>query len=88
MDDTELDGIMSRLAVGLSRARFERGLSRVELMGHTGLSHTAIVKVEHAQSAPTVKTLVKLADALKPEGATTGEFLGRLLGAAVDDADR
>jgi transcriptional regulator with XRE-family HTH domain len=61
-EDSDL--LLSQIGLRILRRRQELGLSQKELADRLGIAQTNVARIEHGQQNLTVRTLVKLAEAL------------------------
>lgn len=59
------DKTLRKVADNMRKARYEAGLTQLELAKKSGLSTNYISRIERADVSPTIETLEKLAKALK-----------------------
>jgi transcriptional regulator with XRE-family HTH domain len=59
------DKTLRKVADNVRKARYEAGLTQLELAKKSGLSTNYISRIERADVSPTIETLEKLAKALK-----------------------
>jgi HTH-type transcriptional regulator / antitoxin HipB len=74
------DLLLSQIGLRILRRRQELGLSQKDLGDRLGIAQTNVARIEHGQQNLTVRTLVKLAEAL---GVTAAELFA---GTALPDA--
>ena len=58
------DALLRKIGLRILRRRQELGLTQQQLADKLGVSATNITRIEHGEQNVTIRTLVKLADAL------------------------
>lgn len=65
MEDAAADEIIARVAQRLRRVREAKGMSMNQVASLAGLDQVAISRIEKGERSPTLRTLLKIADALE-----------------------
>lgn len=65
MDDAQADEIIAKLAQRLKEAREAKGLSMNALAALAGMDQVAVSRIEKGERSPTLRTALKLSDALE-----------------------
>lgn len=69
MKDAEADAQVAIIVERLKALRIEQGMSLNQLSELAGISHVGIMKIEAGERSPQLRTVLKMAAALKVDAA-------------------